>query len=125
MRDTSLACLLDFGLKSQSRATRSHSVPGLLSSRSEIMASSAALHATERTREKRQSVDEKAEQVMRGQPGDSPLLNTSQNLVTLKLQNLIERIYECPICLMLLFGFSRVDLRVETSNNETQKVTSA
>lgn len=45
MRDTSLACLLDLGLKSQSRATRSHSVPGLFSSRPEIMASSAALHA--------------------------------------------------------------------------------
>lgn len=64
MRDTSLACLLDLGLKSQSRATRSHSVPGLFSSRSEIMASSAALHATkgeeDRTRNRKQSVEEEA-----------------------------------------------------------------
>lgn len=64
MRDTSLACLLDFGLKSQSRATRSHSVPGLVSSRSEIIASSAALHATEEKRrhgKKKQSVDENSD----------------------------------------------------------------
>lgn len=43
MRETSLACLLDLGLKSQRRATRSHSVPGLFSSSSDTMASSAAL----------------------------------------------------------------------------------
>lgn len=72
MRDTSLACLLDFGLKSQSRATRSHSVPGLSSSRSEIMASSAALHATEENREDRGKEDnqwlKRQNAVMRGQP---------------------------------------------------------
>lgn len=45
MRDTSLACLLDLGLKSQSRATRSHSVPGEDSSTSFTKASSAALKA--------------------------------------------------------------------------------
>ena len=46
MRDTSLACLLDLGLKSHSRATRSHSVPGDDSSMSFTKASSAALEAT-------------------------------------------------------------------------------
>uniref|UniRef100_A0A8C9GUG1 Transmembrane protein n=1 Tax=Piliocolobus tephrosceles TaxID=591936 RepID=A0A8C9GUG1_9PRIM len=43
MRETSLACLLDLGLKSHSRATRSHSVPGDDSSMSFTKASSAAL----------------------------------------------------------------------------------
>lgn len=43
MRDTSFACLLDLGLKSQSRATRSHSVPGDESSTSFTKTSSAAL----------------------------------------------------------------------------------
>lgn len=46
MRETSLACLLDLGLKSHSRATRSHSVPGDDSSMSFTKASSAALEAT-------------------------------------------------------------------------------
>lgn len=46
MRETSLACLLDLGLKSHSRATRSHSVPGDDSSMSFTKASSAALKAT-------------------------------------------------------------------------------
>lgn len=45
IRDTSFACLLDLGLKSQSRATRSHSVPGEVSSASFTKASSAALEA--------------------------------------------------------------------------------
>lgn len=45
MRETSLACLLDLGLKSHRRATRSHSVPGDDSSMSFTKASSAALES--------------------------------------------------------------------------------
>lgn len=45
IRETSFACLLVFGLKSQRRATLSHSVPGLSPSLSARKASSDALQA--------------------------------------------------------------------------------
>ncbi|MEQ2193564.1 hypothetical protein XENOCAPTIV_003797, partial [Xenoophorus captivus] len=50
IRETSFACLLVLGLKSHSRATRSHSDPGLSPSLSARKASSDALQVAARFR---------------------------------------------------------------------------